>query len=225
MNHILDNRLVKFDVSDCTLREQSSEHLAWSTGSGVYIALRIPESPANWSFDLHDIDAARNYFSQQSAANGGALLQMDLVTVCGQTALRGMFKYRSPLPQSMGMMFVSILWLRLGDRTVQINVESVEQGETGAREAAVSVVTGTTQPDGSLDEPVLADSVEELFALMGTQKLQALPSDDSQYDPMFPDHPLSRVRQRMAQVEATLTLAAKDNDLAAPTKAPWWKFW
>lgn len=225
MKFVPNNRLVKFDVSDCTLRAQSNEHLAWSTANGVYIALRIPESPANWSFDLHDIGAATDYFSLQSARNGGALLQLDAVTVCGQAALRGMFKYRSPLPQSMGMMFVSILWLRLGVRMVQINVESVEQGETGAREAAVSVVTGATQPDGSSDEPVLADSVEELFALMGTQKLQALPSDDSQYDPMFPDHPLSKVRQRMAQVEATLTLTAKVDDRAGPPKARWWKFW
>jgi hypothetical protein len=218
-------KTVKFDVSDCTLREESEEHSTWSNANGVYIVLRVPKTAPNWSFDLHDIDAATNYFSEQSARNGGVLVQMDVVTVGGQTALRGLFKYRSPLPQSMGMMFVSILWIRLPDTTVQINVESIEQGITGAREAAVFAMTGDGQAEAAPTEPVLVDSIEELFADMRAKQLRVLPSDDSRYDDIIPDHPLSRVRQRMAQVEATLTIATEHGDRVAPAKAPWWKVW
>ncbi|NHZ94329.1 hypothetical protein [Massilia sp. CCM 8734] len=218
------NSSVKFDVSDCTLREQSEEHFGWSNANGVYIVLRVPKS-TNWSFDVHDIDTATRYFSQQSASNGGVLLEMDVVSVGGQTALRGLFKYRSPLPQSMGMMFVSILWIRLGDATAQINVESIEQGTTGVREATVCVMTGESPASASPNVPVLMDSIEDMFADMRARPLHVLPSDNSQYDQMFPDHPLSKVRHRMAQLEATLSIGAKEVALAAPGQAPWWKFW
>lgn len=216
---------VKFDVSDCTLREQSEEHFGWSNANGVYIVLRIPKHATNWSFDLHDIDAAKSFFSQQSASNGGVLLKMDNVTVGGQAALRGLFKYRSPVPQSMGMMFVSILWIRLGNVIAQINVESVEQGETGIREAAVCAITGESPASAAPNEPVLVESIDEMFAHTRAQPLRAIPADDSQYDQLFPDHPLSKVRHRMAQLMATLSVTAKEEQPVTPRRALWWKFW
>lgn len=219
------NSPVKFDVSDCTLREQSDQHAGWSNENGVHLVLRVPKHATNWSFDLRGIDAAKDYFSQQSASNGGVLLEMDVVTVAGQTALRGLFKYRSPLPESMGMMFVSILWVRLGDAMAQINVESVELGTTGVREATVCVMKGQSAASASPGEPLPMDSMEDMFAHMRAQPLHVLPSDDSQYDQMFPDHPLSKVRHRMAQVEATLSIADTEMARAAPPQAPWWKFW
>lgn len=222
---MFSNIPVKFDVSDCTLREQSEEHFGWSNANGVYIVLRVPKNPANWSFDLHDIDAATNNFSQQSARNGGVLLEMDVVAVAGQRALRGLFKYRSPLPESMGMMFVSILWIRLGDAIAQINVESFEQGTTGMREATVYAMTGESAATASPNEPVLMDSIEDMFADMRAQPLHVLPSDNSKYDETFPDHPLSKVRHRMAQLEATLSIATEGPAPVAPTQAAWWKFW
>jgi hypothetical protein len=216
---------VKFDVSDCTLREQSEEHFGWSNPNGVYIVLRLPKGATNWPFDFNDIDAATKFFSEQSASNGGALLEMDLVTVGGHVALRGVFKYRSPIPQSMGMMFVSILWIRLGDRTAQINVESVEQGDTGVREAAVSLMTEEKTEAAASGEPLLVESMEELFAHMRGQPLRAVPSDSSQYDQAFPDHPLSKVRHRMAHLVDTLSIVAGEEDVARPKQAPWWRFW
>jgi hypothetical protein len=200
---------IKFDVSDCTLREQSEEHFGWSNANGVYIVLRVPKSTTNWPFDLSDIDAATSFFSGQSANNGGTLLEMNSVTAGGQAALQGLFKYRSPLPQSMGMMFVSILWIRLGDRTAQINVESTEDGVTGVREAAVCAMTAETPTSAAPDEPVLVDSIEEMFVHVRAQPLRPLRSDNSQFDQMFPDHPLSKVRHRMTQLVATLSIQAK----------------
>jgi len=216
---------VKFDVSDCTLREQSEEHFGWSNSNGVYVVLRLPKGATNWPFDFNDVDAATKFFSEQSASNGGALLEMGLVTVGGHVALRGLFKYRSPIPQSMGMMFVSILWIRLGDRTAQINVESVEQGDTGVREAAVSLMIEEKTEAAAPDEPVLVESMEEMFAHMRAQPLRALPSDSSQYDQSFPDHPLSKVRHRMAHLVDTLSIVAGEEDVTRPKQSPWWRFW
>jgi len=217
---------VKFDISDCTLREQTEEHLGWSTGSNVYLVLRVPKQRADWPFDLRDVDAARSFFSQQSASNGGALLEMESVKVGSYPALRGLFKYRSPIPQSLGLMFVNILWIPLGSCTAQLNVESLEHGETGGREAAVSLIESEGQVSPPESEPVLVRSVEEMFSHMRAQPLRALPSDAQKYDQSFPEHPLSKVRHRMEQVLQTISIA--DEELASSqgtSASKWWKFW
>lgn len=216
---------VKFDVSDCTLREQSEEHLGWAAENGVYLVLRVPKQRTNWSFDLQDVAAARNYFSQQSATTGGVQLEMESIKVGSHAALRGLFKYRSPIPQSLGMMFVNILWIPFDDRTVQLNIESFEHGQTGGREAAVCVIEGEGQANPASSDPVKISSVEEMFSHMRGQPLRVLPSDASKYDQSFPDHPLSKVRRRMVQTIGTISVSGESSASIQQEAAKWWKFW
>lgn len=222
---MLSTASVKFDVSDCTLKEQSEEHLGWSAGNGVFLVLRVPKQRTNWSFNLEDVDAAKEFFSQQCAANGGALLEMEGVKVGGRAALRGLFKYRSPIPQSLGMMFVNILWVPLGEQTVQLNVESLEHGETGGREAAVCLLDGGEISVPAAPEPVMVSSVEEMLSHMRAQPLRPLPSDDARYDQNFPEHPLSKVRYRMRHVMETVCISDQPISLAKSKETKWWKFW
>jgi hypothetical protein len=216
---------VKFDISDCMLREQSEEHLGWSTGNGVYLVLRVPKSRTNCSFDLQDLVAAKSFFSQQSASNGGVLLEMEKVKVASHTALRGLFKYRSPIPQSLGMMYVNILWMSFGDWSAQLNVESLENGETGVREATVFMIEGESRDIPKPSEPMLVANVEEMFTHMRAQPLRTLPSDSRNYDQSFPDHPLSKVRHRMEQVIATVSISAEAIAPVPQKITKWWKFW
>jgi hypothetical protein len=179
----------------------------------VFLVLRVPQVKTNWPFDLTDVSAAKDYFSQQSANNDGVLLEMEAV------------KYRSPIPQSMGMMFVGILWIPLRDRTAQVNVESLEHGATGMREAAVSLMdVGNPASQASTDQ-VIVNSAEEMFTHMRAQPLRALPSDGSTYDQSFPDHPLSKVRRRMEQVMTSISIHVETNELIPPDAKSWWKFW
>jgi hypothetical protein len=45
-----------------------------------------------------------------------------------------------------------------------------------------------------------------LFERLGSALIRQLPSDDERYDASFPDHPLSQVRARLAEVVATAGL-------------------
>ena len=150
---------------------------------------------------------------------------MEHVKVANLTALRGLFKYRSPIPQSLGMMYVNILWMSFGDWVAQLNVESLEHGTTGAREAVVFMIEGESRDNIKPSEPVLVASTEEMFTHMRAQPLQALPSDSCKYDQSFPDHPLSKVRRRMEQVIATVSISAEAIAPVPLKITKWWKFW
>lgn len=122
-----------------------------------------------------------------------------------------MFKYRSPVPGSLGMAYVGILWVPFRDCRFQVNVEAVEQGTTGMREAAVMVVEGDNWPMEPQAEIPVIDSQEELDALYAKARerpLRRLPSDEPKYDVSFPQHPLALVRAGLARVIDTAQLGA-----------------
>lgn len=61
------------------------------------------------------------------------------------------------------------------------------------------------------DEPaVVVKTAEELFSRMGNAKLKVLPSDREEFDEMFPDHPLTKVRARLQKILDTIKFEAPD---------------
>jgi hypothetical protein len=226
-----DLNSVQFDLADSTLREESAEHRGWSNAAGVYHVLRVTPRRANWAFDLRDEAAAIAFYSNQCIERGGVMLSMNVVQVGKHEALQGIFKYRAPIPGSLAMMFVGILWIPYQDWIAQINVESLESGTTGMREATVMAIEGDNWPRPETEtEPVAVSSPEEMFSLMAAQALRVLLSDAEKYDAVFPDHPLSKVRERMVQVKDSLKIVASARELApfrlAPLRQePSWKRW
>jgi hypothetical protein len=131
---------------------------------------------------------------------------MKVITVNGLELLRGLFKYRAPTPGSLAMYYVGILWLPFTDCCFQINIEAMEHGTTGAREAAVGLMeinSGVITPRSD-QQTVALSSVEELFNRLRSNPVQQLSSDQEKYDHVLPDHPLSRVRSRLVTVTNSL---------------------
>lgn len=196
-----------FDLTHCTPREQSDRERTWLSSAGVLHQLRYwPGPEAWWPFDATDLPAANEFFRKQSGEAGGVVLSLDVTTVAGAQALRGVFKYRSPVPNSLGMYYAGILWLPFQECLYQLNVEAVEGGTTGVREAAVMVIVGDAWPMPQQEEIPIITTEEELQALYRSARVRKLPSDDEQYDRGFPHHPLSLVRSRIAEIIATAQL-------------------
>jgi hypothetical protein len=202
-----------FDLTDCSLRQQSESHRGWMNSAGVAHMLRFHPGPPDRPFDLSDRDAAAEFYRRQCADNGGVMLAMELTTAAGAEALRGLFKYRAPVPGSPAMYYVGILWLPFQECNFQINFEAMEAGTTGVREAAVMLIAGDSWPMPQQEEIPVIDSEEELQALYRAARVRQLPSDDERYDDGFPHHPLSLVRARLAEVIATVTLDASTRGL------------
>lgn len=226
---------ISFDLADRQLVQESPRHRMWRDASNVYLKAEVVQNGPGWPFDLRDPEAAAAFYGQQCREQfHGVMLEMEVVQCAGHEALRGLFKYRSPVPGSMGMMFVHILWLPFQEWRAQINVEATEHGTTGARETAVSLIEGPA-PAAHEQAPVMVSSVEEMFQKMRERPLVALPADDAKYDEHFPQHPLSQVRRQMDHLMASLSVneapsRCQPYRLApAPSTAarsrPWWKLW
>jgi hypothetical protein len=105
------------------------------------------------------------------------------------------------------MMFVGIIWIPFSNYMYQLNLEALEQGTTGFREAAIALLHPESRPKHEeRQEPIAVASAEEMFARMRSSPVRALLSDEEQFDEKFPNHPLSLVRKRMKVVSASFFL-------------------
>src|SRR5665213_3067299 len=71
---------------------------------------------------------------------------MQVITSDGIEALRGLFKYHAPGPNRLAMAYIGILWLPFETCRFQINVEAMELGTTGMREAIVMSLNRENSP-------------------------------------------------------------------------------
>jgi hypothetical protein len=198
-----------FDLTDCKLAQQGDTERIWVHPDHVAHRLKFDTGVIYWPFDLTDPDAAREFYRRECEQNAGVMLEMEPVAAAGVEGLAGVFKYRSPVPGSRGMAYVGILWLPFRDCRFQVNVEAVETGMTGMREAAVMAIEGDKWPmEPQAEIPVISSPAEwEALSRKARERpLRRLPSDDPKYDASFPQHPLSLVRARLAHVIATAQL-------------------
>jgi len=196
-----------FDLTDCSLREESPRHRIWMTAAGIAYNLQFYEGPPDWPFDLAEPDVAADFYRRQCLDREGVMLSMNVTrAAAGGEVLQGVFKYRSPVPRSMGMYYVGILWLPFKQCCFQINVEAMETGATGGREAAVMLLGTDKLSRPPEKEPIVVKSMEELLSRSRSEPVQSLESDDPRYDHSFPNHPLSQVRTRLRKALDTLTL-------------------
>jgi hypothetical protein len=208
---------VSFDLTGCELRERSKHHRTWMSDDAVALLLRFEMGRVDWPFDLSDADAASFFYFNQCRDNNGVMLSIGVINVAAGTgeveALRGLFKYHAPIENSLGMAYVGILWLPFEACRFQINIESMELGDTGLREAMVMIMEGDNWPKPPQNENEIPriENNEQLQAMyadaLAKPPLQ-LPSDEAKYDASFPDHPLSKVRARMDTIIATLKVDA-----------------
>jgi hypothetical protein len=106
----------------------------------------------------------------------------------------------------------------------QINIEAMESGTTGIREATVMMLEKDKLP-ATKQTPIVLNSGAELFERLKSTAIKILPSDDEQYDHLFPEHPLSKVRKRLDEVIKTLKLEVKEM-IPKPFRVQrGWKFW
>jgi hypothetical protein len=197
-----------FDVGDSVLQQETESYRLWSDSSSMAHRLEFNSTPPSWPFDLRNKPAAEDFYGHECTSLDGAMLEMDVVTVGGLELLRGLFKYRAPIPGSLAMYYVGILWLPFMDCCFQINIEAMEHGATGAREAAVAMIELNMgmMPPRQADRTVALGSVGELFDHLRSNPVQQLSSDQANYDHLLPNHPLSRVRSRLVEVTNSINL-------------------
>ncbi|MEU4566293.1 hypothetical protein [Micromonospora sp. NPDC023956] len=166
----------------------------WANGERIVIQPvffdLVPDLPAA----LTDLAALRQGLARMAAAQGGALIEADVVPVGGQPALRQVIKVKLP-NQPHGQAFLGSYIAPKATCSAVLRVQAAEGGTTGQREALVMAEIGPANyfrphPYGPDGEGGLPSHV----------------ADDPAYDARFPQHPLTRVRQVLTQLAQQVEL-------------------
>ncbi|SCL22793.1 hypothetical protein [Micromonospora inyonensis] len=150
----------------------------------------VPDLPA----PLTDLPALQRGLAGTAAGQGGALIEADVMSVGGQPALRQIIKVKLP-HQPHGQAFLGSYIVPKAACSAVLRVQAAESGPTGQREALVMSQVGPA--DYFRPHPYGPD---------GEGGLPSHVADDPAYDAQFPQHPLSRVRQVMAQLAQQVEL-------------------
>ncbi|MDA1360377.1 hypothetical protein O1R50_12135 [Glycomyces luteolus] len=142
------------------------------------IVTRGTPFPGEW---LYDQSAMQRGFAGMSAERG-CLIEVELVSLGGVTAVRQLIKL--PIPNApSGQLFMSMFTLAKAPQYAQLMYIAKEAGMTGMREATLMAQLGFD--DWTMPHP---------FDPQLQSRLPFHRGDDPAFDAQFPDHPLTRTR-------------------------------
>lgn len=191
-----------FDTLGWPLRDQERHHRAW----------QHPSLPALLSVDFFPIppdlpqglylSPLRQYFRRRLLAQHGGLLEVDRAQLAETPLVRTLFKFPQE-PDGIG--YIGALTLPFRDCSFVVKLQAYEHGFTGSREAVVAEKLLRTGQLHITDEGYrdwFADPYDPYYTA-GTPMNRA---EHPEYDHLFPDHPLSLVRQHLPIVQRSLRL-------------------
>ncbi|WDZ85762.1 hypothetical protein [Micromonospora cathayae] len=150
----------------------------------------VPDLPTA----LTELTELRRGMAKMAAAQGGALIEAEVVPVGGQPALRQVIKVKLP-GQPTGQAFLGSYIVPKAACSAVLRVQAAESGPTGVREATVMARVGP--PNYFRPHP---------YGPEGEGGLPSHVADDPAYDQQFPRHPLTRVRRVLAQLARQVEL-------------------
>lgn len=149
---------------------------------------------------IHDVDALRVFYRRMAEVHGLALIETDVAQLTTLRAVRTLLKAR--IEQIRGFAFIGSYTLPFADRSYVIKVESMERGTTGMREAVVMALMGRPNIDEATGE--LIGWAQDPYDPSYRAEFMRNQADDQKFDALFPDHPLSKVRRYLAELESTV---------------------
>lgn len=204
-----------------SLPKGSQENVTeWNDENGVQLVLHsIGFDEALYS-RLSNEMAAREYYRDNFAKQGIGIVQCDLVTICGQKAVKTIGK---KIVQGKPALYIGSLAIPMSDRSFVLTLYSQEVGVTGIRDAVIfsklSSENATFVPDPESGK-IVGWAKDPYFPNYDGPCLRNL-SESKEYDGQFPSHPLTKVRGRIEELASSVEVIV---DIAEKDK-PWWKFW
>jgi hypothetical protein len=200
---------VTFDTTGLRLEDESGESRVWRSPAGDGVGLyHIPLRP-DIGADLQSIDEVRRFYRVTVADSGGAIIEVDTRTLSGCTAVRVIVKVQQQQQQQPhGMTYVGSITLPFRDFSFVAKAQCEERGTAGVRDSVVmdeALREGRVMIDAEtqLLQGWMCDPYDSTLGGGFHRNLSEAP----EYDERFPDHPLSRLRRIMRQIESTLSLA------------------
>ncbi|MEV5575966.1 hypothetical protein AB0L06_38530 [Spirillospora sp. NPDC052269] len=177
---------------------------AWTDSDGDAALLNyfplVPDLPAA----LEDLQQLREATSANTAAQGGGLVELDVITLDGVPAVRQIVKLRDPDRQT-GLVFIGSFIVPRANCSVVLRVQAFEGPVTGMREA-VLLDGFLAQNGGANSGDPMTGWAQHAYAPGVRGGLPRNHADDRRWDEQFPDHPLSRARRTLDRLGASIHL-------------------
>ena len=223
---------VIFDTTGFALQGDLNGTRVWHTQAGDGIGLYYFSKPPDISADLNSVDEVRRFYRSEATSAGLGIIEVETLTLDGCPAIRTIFKVPQ---QPSGMTYLGSITLPFRDFSYVVKVQCMEYGTTGIREA---VVADTLLAAGQIHIPVDGEGPgkvlgwsQDPYDRSVNAPLMRNRAEAEEYDWQFPDHPLSRLRAILGQVQSSLQIAPEIKSEPAFTfargrvKKPWWKLW
>ena len=191
-------------------RRLSRSSLEWCDANGDTLCVRVHGKPAGHLVNLPDLMSLRSFYRQDAARHGGGIVSVETVRVGNILSAKVINKYER-LP---AYAYDGTLAIPLKNAHCTITMRSIESGVTGRRDA---LVTAHLAERGEL-EIEKAEKADQPGSIKGWfqdpydasyqgRTLYSM-SDDERLDALFLDHPLSRIRSRLTQIQNTFAIDA-----------------
>jgi hypothetical protein len=209
-----------------SIHNQAESVATYVNDAGDTLSLNYFAKEPDIAADISDTEALRAFYRSAAEFNQVAMVEVDTAQLASLPAVRTVLKARL---QPRGFAFIGSYTLPFSDRSYVIKVQSLEQGITGVREAAVMAM-----------QPAPIEIDELTGKLVGWEQDPYDPSyrgsfmrnraDDPEFDPSFPDHPLSKVRAYLRELSIELGVsqrvrAGRPFKYKAPRQSIWSRLW
>lgn len=147
-----------------------------------------------------DIAILRAFYRNQIVVHDGGLIQANLINLKTYSVIKTIFK----IPQKpTGMTYLGSLTIPFKKCSYVVKIQATEVGTTGMRDSLIAdqllkegkITLGENSFEGWFEDPYDASFKE------GTPMNL---SETIVYDAMFPEHPLSKARSLLEQIEAQI---------------------
>lgn len=217
---------ITFSTYGWQLQLQEPALRAWDNDLGDELGLYYFDLPPDIPHRLSDPQGLRRAYWQLFTGVKSDLVELKVLEIDGLPAVRFILK----VPQNpSGMTYVGSITLPRREFSFVIKFRCEEYGTTGLREALVldrELATQRVYIDKDELQGWVSPSGESSFSsdFFGNR------AEVEEHDADFPEHPLSRVRRYLNNLESTVRLADNIKHAAAfeglmKTRKPWWKLW
>lgn len=179
--------------------ERGQDSVTMSNDRGEVVVVNVFPVPPDLP-PLGDIEAVRDTY-RTTLGDFGGLVSVDVRRINGLDAVRTLFKVGIP-HQDRGRAYMGGLTFPFRSCSLVIHVQCIEQGMTGLREAAVLTVLMNEGMQFAADESgVMQGWASDPYRPQAHSAFLRNHADDERWDASFPDHPLSRVRAHLRDLE------------------------
>ena len=165
---------------------------AWSDNAGGQLSLHRFDLEPDLVASLSDVDALREQYRHMVVKQNGAVVSVDRMDISGLPALKTVLKFQQ---EPHGMTYVGSYTFPFEDFSYVVRVICSEIGTTGIRDTVVAQKAG-----GIAEEGIAPDWFQDPYDPSFEASVLRNRSDDEEWDLLFPDHPLSRVRATLRLV-------------------------